>query len=58
MITKESVKIKEHCYNLIVRDGNKIVYNNLCDGIILKRRKDCDIAFKKFKKSYAPNKDI
>ena len=50
MIRKELTNMREHDYNLIVWDDSKVIYNNLCIGHKIKRRKDADIILKKIKR--------
>lgn len=49
---KQISKYRNGTYNLVVWDADgKVVYNNVCIGKVIKRRLDCDIIFKKLKKS-------
>jgi hypothetical protein len=43
------IKHGDH-YEMVIRNTDgKVIYNNLCKGKVLKRRKDCDIEFRKFR---------
>lgn len=52
MVTKELIKTGEHNYNLVIRHNGKVIYDNYCIGVVMKRRKDADIKFKKIKRLY------
>lgn len=51
-LRKRITKIREHDYELVVWKGEKVIYNNQCEGVLLKRRMDAQIAFKKLKKQH------
>lgn len=53
MVRKKIEKIGEHRYNLVVWKDDKVIYNNLCIGEDMKRRKDAEIKYKKLRKIHA-----
>ena len=51
LLTQIIKRLDKHCFNLVIWQDGKVVYNNLCEGREMKRRKDAEIHFKKFKKN-------